>query len=671
MLFTSFSAGELSPTFFGRIDIEQYYKGVSKLSNFTVLPTGGIKRREGMQRLDTLSGPCRLIPFVINPDFSYILEFGANYIKFWKNGEKLLFGGEQTGFYSTEEISLYASLSEIRDVQYCQNYGTIIFVHRNYPPLSLRWLGGDSFELKKIQFNFIPDYKINDPYGSFTPDPQPIDTETFQTINNYPGCCAFFANRLWLAGTNNYPQKIWASCAPDVSGNRYYSFKPYTKYVTVQKNIKDPDLQTFSADINDTNLFLLVNVTQELLNIIKKNVTDYYISGNNIQAGTKVVEIDDINHTLLINNAAIQACTLNVFTIQLWKQAGIPSADDYENLPDLVNDITSSDHSFSFEVASDKNDAIKWLSSSNYLCVGTESSEWIIPPQVDALNLYAQLNSRYGSHNVQATTVGNAIIYFAPGKKAIREYYYSAGDEAFRSNDLALLAKQMLDESAAVDFDFVNNPYNSLVITRSDGKVVKLLYDKTIGVMAWSRLERSGNQLIRTCCTTPGPAGSDYEYYAVLDNGVYYLERLDADQKVFLDSWKLYSGSTAGYGTDAVLYNTTQKTQCNAHEIPAGFISGGDIVYIGYIFTSSFTSMPCVLDKPQVRISRLKMRLLDSTLPQIKAASLTEQITGKDEPYTGIIEIPFPGTFNPDSFFEVLISKPESLTVLSIEADLA
>lgn len=51
---TSFAAGVLDPRLKGRMDIKQYYQGMSVGQNVVTLPLGGVKRRPGTQYLDTI-----------------------------------------------------------------------------------------------------------------------------------------------------------------------------------------------------------------------------------------------------------------------------------------------------------------------------------------------------------------------------------------------------------------------------------------------------------------------------------------------------------------------------------------------------------------------------------------------------------------------------------------
>ena len=46
-------SGELSPLIKGRVDIDQYYKGMQTAENVVIVPQGGLKRRPGTQHIDT------------------------------------------------------------------------------------------------------------------------------------------------------------------------------------------------------------------------------------------------------------------------------------------------------------------------------------------------------------------------------------------------------------------------------------------------------------------------------------------------------------------------------------------------------------------------------------------------------------------------------------------
>ena len=323
MLFTNFSSGELGDTLFGRIDLPQYYQGASLLKNFSIIPTGGIARRGGSKHLGLLSGECRLVPFIVDRNLAYILEFGVGSIRFWKNGEKVMSGGAQLAF--TEEsvgFSLYSSLAHIREIHYAQHYNAMIFTHREYPPLELLWNGGDSFSLGRMNFDFSIEFEINDPDGTYViPEAGKYDTPLFNGPGEYPGCVAFFLGRLWFAGSRNGPQKVWASNAPDSRGTRYNRFSTYKKYVTVSKIVKDPDLHIFTGSITAESM-AITGVSQDLTAALSNPATDYYLSGDYFPVGTKVVTVSA--DSIMVNKAASETKTAQTMTVQLWKSVAAP-----------------------------------------------------------------------------------------------------------------------------------------------------------------------------------------------------------------------------------------------------------------------------------------------------------------------------------------------------------
>lgn len=108
-IITNFRAGELSPKLHGRVDIQKYAEGVDTLENMVVYPSGGITRRPGTTfvgktRRTFIAGPlwdtqflsgddnlisessaARLINFEFSDDQSYVLEFGDQYIHFYRD----------------------------------------------------------------------------------------------------------------------------------------------------------------------------------------------------------------------------------------------------------------------------------------------------------------------------------------------------------------------------------------------------------------------------------------------------------------------------------------------------------------------------------------------------------------------------------------------------------
>ena len=92
---TSFIAGEFSPKLEGRTDFEKYSAGCKTLENMLVHPQGMASRRVGTQfigEVKTSSLKTRLVSFEFSTTQTYMLEFGNQYIRFFKDKGQILEG---------------------------------------------------------------------------------------------------------------------------------------------------------------------------------------------------------------------------------------------------------------------------------------------------------------------------------------------------------------------------------------------------------------------------------------------------------------------------------------------------------------------------------------------------------------------------------------------------
>jgi hypothetical protein len=336
----------------------------------------------------------------------------------------------------------------------------------------------------------------------------------------------------------------------------------------------------------------------------------------------------------------------------------------------IKDDYPTADDGFTFEVASDRNDDIRWLVQNKNLIAGTESAEYIIPSNINAVNISAYLNSFYGSSRIQASSAGDAVLFFRDGQKGLVEYYIPQADNYFRINDLLMLAPQMLSESEAKDFDIVTMPYNMLVITRADGKMVTLLYDRSSGTFAWGRMTLgSGN--IKSLAIIPAKSGYDDIYLLVEKNGLYDLELFEYDGKVYLDSYTQWNGDDSAYTENAIIYDEAVD---KIYPLKGPLPSAGPTCWIGYPYTSTVRSMPILANnqmKPN-NIKNLLIRFLDSYLPKLTA--LPNEVTDEiydDEPYTGVKKVMFPGVWDRDVQFEITHGKPSRCIILAINTEVS
>ena len=335
----------------------------------------------------------------------------------------------------------------------------------------------------------------------------------------------------------------------------------------------------------------------------------------------------------------------------------------------IVDDYPTPDCGFTFEIASDMNDAIRWIAVNKGLIIGTETGEWIIPPDVHATNIQANLNSRYGSDKIQGTAAGDATVFFQTGKKSLVEYYIPQQDNNFRANNMAMLASQMLSESAARDFDYISSPYTKLLITREDGTVVTLLYERSTGTFAWGRLSTNAGK-IRSLAVLPGRDGYDDTYMIVERTNGFYLEKMREEFEAYLDSYKQWDGDRSAYTDEAVIYD---KEENKAYKLTEALPEASQKRFIGYPYTSRIKSMPVLSNKEMkpVIIKNLLIRFVDSYEPKVKSSpnEHTDTFFFEKAPFTGVRKVMFSGVWDRDAMFEFIHDRPNKCMILAINTE--
>lgn len=193
-ILSNFTSGEWSPKMNGRVDLEKYFNACEKLENFVLFPQGGVERRGGtrfINEVKTNSSAVRLVNFEFSVSQAYVLEFGNNYIRVYKDLGVVVSGG------SPVEISTTYTSAQLDDLQFTQSADTLYITHKDHYPSSLTRSSHTSWTLSNLAWS---------PAGS-----EPSEW----TSGNYPQVVTFYEQRLWFAATPNEPQTLWASKSGD------------------------------------------------------------------------------------------------------------------------------------------------------------------------------------------------------------------------------------------------------------------------------------------------------------------------------------------------------------------------------------------------------------------------------------------------------------------------
>lgn len=244
----SFNAGALSPLLDGRSDLEKYYSGCRVLDNMIPLPYGPAERRPGtyfVAECKNNDKKARLIPFQFSTEQAYMLEFGDQYIRFYKDRGQIVYtditftadpsgdfaiGATMTGGTSEATAIVVAKVStqvytikylqgtfvaetiscgvetvvcgtapttadsstaveitsdyleaDLFGLQRAQSADVLYNVHSDYPQTKLMRYSHDHWELEDIVFDWPPFLAENDTDITITPPTPPTDVTSGET----------------------------------------------------------------------------------------------------------------------------------------------------------------------------------------------------------------------------------------------------------------------------------------------------------------------------------------------------------------------------------------------------------------------------------------------------------------------------------------------------------
>ena len=185
-IINAFNAGVLSPQLQGRTDLAKYYSGCRTLENFLIFSYGGATRRPGTKYIAAAKNSdeaCRLIPFEYSTTQAYILEFGDEYIRFYKDGGQIQNDAGTAAYEISTPYDTDAG-TNLFELHFVQSADTMYIVHPAYKPRKLTRTGHTSWTLTAIEFERGPFLDENDTTTTITPagytiDAVSVSSETF------------------------------------------------------------------------------------------------------------------------------------------------------------------------------------------------------------------------------------------------------------------------------------------------------------------------------------------------------------------------------------------------------------------------------------------------------------------------------------------------------------
>jgi len=336
----------------------------------------------------------------------------------------------------------------------------------------------------------------------------------------------------------------------------------------------------------------------------------------------------------------------------------------------------SDDAAIDITIAASEVNAIRWMLSGKVLALGTTGGEWSIGPldsttPLTPSNIQAKRQTNFGSANIQAIAAGKQILHAQYGGKKLREYAYSWEADSYQSADLLLLAEHLTENTTIKEIAFQKTPNNILWCVLNSGDMLALTYLRDQNVIAWSKVTTEGN--FENVAVIPGPNNKDQVWVVVkrtVDGSDYrfieYFEDVydsDAEDSFYVDSGLSYegSGTTIVSGLDHLSGATVSVLADGVYIGDQAVSSGGTIfvttaaskIHAGLAYTATLET----IDLPPG--TGMDRRIIEVTPRFYRACQGEWGSTSSDldtidfaasgtTPYTGSIDLPFPGGWKKD-----------------------
>ena len=490
----SFTAGELSPGMQGRTDFAKYFNGCTRLENFVVLPHGPVTRRPGTYyvcSIKTSAAKSRLIPFEFSTEQTYILEFGNQYIRFYRNNGQI----ESSG--SAYEISTPYLTAELFDIKFAQSADVMYITHPNHQTRKLSRTGHTSWTLAAVEFTNGPFLDTNVSTTTLTPASAGVGT-----------------------GVN-----VTASAVTGINSGSGF----LTTDVGRQIRIGD-GYGIITARTNTT--VVVVTVTTAFANANAN--TDWSLGAFSTTTGFP-------SCVSFFEQRLVFAASINNPQTVYFSKSG-----DYENMDANIGGTVADDDAIIYTIASNQVNAIRFLTSARTLIIGTAGGEFVVSGggdnnAVTPTNIMIKKQSNHGAANVDAISVGNATLFLQRAKRKIRELAYNFDVDGYIAPDLTILAEH-ITEGGIAEMAYQEEPLAIIWCVRDDGQLIALTYQREQEVVAWHRhiiggVFGTGNAVCESVAVIP-TEDSEYELYMIVKrtiNGattryVEYLHTFNFDQ---------------------------------------------------------------------------------------------------------------------------------------------
>jgi len=564
----SFTGGELSPSLYGRVDLARYGTSLKTCRNFIVQAYGGVKNRAGTKFLAEVASSSRrhrLIPFAFSTTQTYVLEFGHQTMRVYKDGGQVVYSsGGSAG--SPVSIATPWSESDLPLLNFTQSADILYVCHPSYAPRQISRTAHDAWTISEFA-------NIKGPF-------QDLNITTTTTVHS----SAATGNVTLTASTSIFS-------AANVGQLIFIEQKDFGVPWESGKSVAVNDIRRSDGKYYRATNAATTGSTRPTHE--SDTASDGAVTWAYLHPGFGVAEITGFSSGTSVSATVMQRIpdaavgsggATYKWALEAWGgNQGYPSSVAFHqqrlcfaNTPAQPQTVWMSrtnayvdfgksnpiadDDAVTFTVASRQVNAIRHMLTLDKLVLLTSGGEWIVSGAENDTITPSSINIKQqgyrGSSTVPPQVIGNTALYLQDKGSTVRDLGYEFASDSYTGNDLTVLAAHLVQGYQIKEWAYQQVPFTCLWCVRDDGTLLSMTYMREQQVIGWHRHDTDG-EVESVCVISEG--NEDALYIAVKrtigGTTKRYVERMqtrlinDIKDAFFVDSGLSYDGRNIGATT--------------------------------------------------------------------------------------------------------------------------
>jgi len=552
--------------------------------------SGGAQNRPGtyfVGEARNLGDTVRLIPYLATSQITYLLEFGNNYIKPWKNGLPILEATKVVTSVSFVDPVLvtsvahgYSNGNEITftdaGLSYLKGAGTFLVTGATANTFTLRYLDGSPVNGSTLTVPFVPGitgvrrvFSVTSTY--LTAELPAIrfaqngDDLTLVHENHEPANLRRTTDTSWALSnlafgaaigqpgpvTLNAGSWLYAVTAIDeVTGEESVASTPAAGASAGALNFNFPDV----TGASEYRLYVSKGFGYGLVGISQTSAFPILLAQQlvgDFSEAPYFVNTDPFPTTNPRTVSYSQQRLMLASTTDLSQTVWTSWIGAYSNFN--RKGLTKDNQAVVFTMAGKEGAEIRHILDLGKLVILTNTGEWVAEGGDTGIITPTQINlkqhSYNGASNLFPIIADNTALYVQFNGSIVRDLAFQFESDGYRGNDLTVNAQHLFDGYEIVDWSYQKTPHSIVWAVRDDGICLGLTYVREQQIWAWHRHDTDG--LFENTASVPESL-EDATYFVVNreieGSNKRYIERLesrilgDITDAIFMDAALTYDG---------------------------------------------------------------------------------------------------------------------------------